>query len=580
MAYSPRTFSFLQNQRHQMVNSQQQKTIDQQLQNQVKIKLYFNFNHFYCNSDLCSLITRQFFNKIEKIINSVYLKLILKDIDDTRKWNSCLELNDNLAAEDIDDQNLDNSNVQTNFECDCVWSVSFKLHRLHQSAVHKLQYADGGLDLSAAKQRAGGESTGSLGLKKLKECLNNFKIDDTPMNNDIYVYKRNNEIYLLTLKEIYSTTENITSSQDQFNQASANKNNNNNDILNSTGNNETSTASIPSAVAADESLPLNFSHSMDDYEQTTGSVATATVALGQPASSLGQSHNETTLSRQSSNIVISRRQSSANVDDFKSKSSIFNPTMIAGSMISQQQQQSNVASSVRPDSIKLCLYGLNEPDDEFKQELCKMLQMELDHWLLVKICSSIERNSYKTASMQHPDRLVDEDIVFLKQIADSYNDFELSIPFIFNLNKTLRDYFFYYVRHIFNINFKSMDVYSATTGQQQQAKAGLLMPNKLANNSGLAMDSGSPLLGQHHPFVSPIHDQLSTAKITPHQHAVSFVTTHPTLGSSFVDQLIHTNELQYLCRVFFHNNNRIISHIGKNTSISLVLVECLYAPKG
>jgi hypothetical protein len=514
MAYSPRTFSFLQHQRQLQVN--QQKMDQQQKQpnqpNQVKIKLYFNFNHFYFNNDLCNLITKQFFNKIEKIINSVYLKLILKDIDDTRKWNNYLELTDNLS-DMTSDSLLDNSNVQTNFECDCVWSVSFKLHRLHQS-LQKLQYTES-LD-SAIKHRA----EGSHGLKKLRECLCNFKIDDTPRNDDIYVYKRNNEIYLLTLREIYSNE-----SQEPL----ASKN----DVMNSTGNNEAG-AATPNAANADESL-LSLSHSMDDYE------AMQSLNI-----------NEAVQSRQSSNIAISRRQSNATVEDFKVK-----PSNVA---VLQQVPQVQ-PPSLRPDSIKLCLYGLNEPDDEFKQELCKMLQMELDNSLLVKICGSIERNSYKTASLQHPDRLIDEDIQFLKQISDSYIDLELPMPFIFNLNKTLRDHFFYYVRHIFNINFKSMDVNSSQTKTQSVPKTSLGQS-----------DNASPL----NPMISPIHDHLTAAAHT-HQHAFSFITTHQTLGSPLIDQLICNNELQYLCRVFFHNKFPIF---GKNTSISLVLVECLYAPKG
>jgi hypothetical protein len=47
----------------------------------------------------------------------------------------------------------------------------------------------------------------------------------------------------------------------------------------------------------------------------------------------------------------------------------------------------------------------------------------------------------------------------MKNISDSYFDEEIQIPAIFNLNKQLRELFFYYIRFILNTNFKAMDVH-------------------------------------------------------------------------------------------------------------------------
>lgn len=107
--------------------------------------------------------------------------------------------------------------------------------------------------------------------------------------------------------------------------------------------------------------------------------------------------------------------------------------------------------------IRLSVYGLQEPDEDMKQTLCKTLQAELDNWLLTRMCNSIEKNTYKTTSAQHPDKITDEDLVFFKQICDNYFEFELPLPFVFNFNRTLRENFFYFVKQTFNGSFKSID---------------------------------------------------------------------------------------------------------------------------
>lgn len=105
----------------------------------------------------------------------------------------------------------------------------------------------------------------------------------------------------------------------------------------------------------------------------------------------------------------------------------------------------------------MSVYGLEEPDLAMKDTLIKMLQAELDYWLLIRMCNSIEKNTYKTTSAQHPDKITDEDLAFFKQICDYYFEYELPLPFVFNFNRTLRENFFHFIKQTFNSSFKSID---------------------------------------------------------------------------------------------------------------------------
>jgi hypothetical protein len=128
-----------------------------------------------------------------------------------------------------------------------------------------------------------------------------------------------------------------------------------------------------------------------------------------------------------------------------------------GSSMQQQAQQQHGGSTTPADYIRLNVFGLQHPDDEMQQQLCRTLQSELDYWLLFKMCNSIEKNTYKTTSAQHPDKITDEDLQFFKLICESSFDYEIPLPFVFNFNKALRENFFYFVKQIFNANFKSID---------------------------------------------------------------------------------------------------------------------------
>ena len=73
------------------------------------------------------------------------------------------------------------------------------------------------------------------------------------------------------------------------------------------------------------------------------------------------------------------------------------------------------------------------------------------------MCNSIEKNTYKTSSAQHPDKITDEDLSFFKQICENHFDFEIPLPFVLNFNRTMRENFFFFIKQIFNSNFKAID---------------------------------------------------------------------------------------------------------------------------
>jgi len=83
--------------------------------------------------------------------------------------------------------------------------------------------------------------------------------------------------------------------------------------------------------------------------------------------------------------------------------------------INSNFQHSSMFSRQNPEYIKLSVYGLTEPDDSMKSDLCRTLQSELDCLLLAKMCKSIEKNTFKTTSAQHPDK-VSMNLFFNKQI--------------------------------------------------------------------------------------------------------------------------------------------------------------------
>ena len=221
---------------------------------QIKIKTYFAFNQtcFENNDDLIKKLILEFNLKLDELINAIHLTLALREIHETKKWNNLLLLSENttkqdvktlsgeenvgedlnrsitssntLNSKDIDDtfspQSTEEPNGQNrnSLKCDRVWSILFKLHRLHQTKMIK---AHGTAELTPSstsilsslhhqsqqqqqQQQQSQQQTTSQGLKKLQEFLVNFRIEEASCE-DLYVYTKNNEIFLLKLEEVYET---------------------------------------------------------------------------------------------------------------------------------------------------------------------------------------------------------------------------------------------------------------------------------------------------------------------------------------------------------------------------------------
>lgn len=103
----------------------------------------------------------------------------------------------------------DAANSQPSLVCQCVWSVLFKLHRLHQTQQKTHDTATGGATTVTVTQPTSGSSNyqtpRSQGLNKLRESLVNFRIEESNCG-DLYVYTKldqKEQIYLLKLEEVY-----------------------------------------------------------------------------------------------------------------------------------------------------------------------------------------------------------------------------------------------------------------------------------------------------------------------------------------------------------------------------------------
>lgn len=156
------------------------------------------------------------------------------------------------------------------------------------------------------------------------------------------------------------------------------------------------------------------------------------------------------------------------------------------------------------------------------------------------MCNAIEKNTYKTTSQMHPDKITDEDLNFFKQISDNTFDYELTLPFVFNFNRTLRENFIFFLKQVFNTKFKSID------------STNNFSKNLLNNDAGLGDSSKN------------FQTQLSSSS--------DFKNNNFTKQNS---DPLHTDML-LISRIFFQNLKS--KRIGKQ-NVSLVLVEALYSIK-
>jgi hypothetical protein len=170
----------------------------------------------------------------------------------------------------------------------------------------------------------------------------------------------------------------------------------------------------------------------------------------------------------------------------------------------------------------------------------------------------------------------------MKNISDSYFDEEIQVPAIFNLNKQLRELFFYYIRFILNANFKAMDVYYNQHNVQttQRIQVNSQSSGEIQSYSPLT----SPISGLNNSQ-SNIIFQPSFKNVQPVTTVLSqkltflFVAYQPPLGPNLINQSGQIEEI-LLSRIFPHNSRSRIVYVIKHTPLSLSLIECVYAPKG
>jgi len=682
----------MQLQQQQQLQFQQQQQQQQQVQQQareqeeitetnwLKMKLYLSFNNIKTNvfsNELIDRLTEDFNRKLDKLIRWVYLRLMLKEIHDSRKWNNLLVLNNNSnssfktssGAENTSELKLGASKKKESLVCNCVWSVYFKLHRLHQTTLKTHSTNDSSLSLSLSQQsqqlqqqvnqqlqsqqsqqqQQQQQQQISQGLKKLQESLVNFKLEDyTPSNlnssnlttggsGDLYVYTRKDEIYLLKLEECTSADLN-----------SSNLNNNNSSIALTTATNYLTTSAAtsntnkflqhyyhPLQTPLETHRAISVVSRRSSYAcitpttlATTANVATAALTPASGGGVLNSINVETptistTLNRSNSNAGTTTA-AAAKTQNLSGGAGAAQQQQQQTPITLQQQQSQQQQRSV--EYVRLSVYGLQEPCEEMKSDLCKSLQSDLDYWLLQRMCTSIEKNTYKTTSVQHPDRITDEDLTFFKhQICDMSFDYELEMPFLFNFNRTLRDNFFYFLKQILNASFKSIDApmpipmpmpmphlnqFQQQQQQQQQQNGKDREENTGGENesekeafnddasecsetesksSNREVGLGGAVENQQSSTTAPSTGaatasskkktklRIQAQAVTQNKTTLASAPVSAIAAASAMLQMNHDPYMIMLSRILFHNSKSI--RIGKH-SVSLVLVEAFYSIKG
>jgi hypothetical protein len=568
---------------------------------QILIRIYFGFDNstFHSEETLINNIISEFNAEIDSLIKMVYLTLTLKEINETLKWNSLLNLKDN----ENDEHQLDNSQdlnmtMLLNEElgkhgnepfyptadqrgesnnaivCNCVWFHYFKLHRLHQTT----QKVHGATDLSSStsssltlQQQQLQAQLGqpqhfiSQGLRKLQEALVNFKIEDSNCG-DLYIYTRQNEIYLLKLDEVCENRPNAS-------QMNANINLVQSVYYNETFGNENSSESN-NEKSKIQQQKINLLTRRPSYSSIADSDTTL-INLAKPIST---------------QMIKSQNLSGGSVSTLTN--SLIASTNLPNTSVLNQQR-------TNPEYIKLSVFGLKEPGEEMKQDLIKTLQSELDYWLLIRMCNSIDKNTYKSTSAQHPDKITDDDLTFFKQIADNSFDYEIALPFVFNFSRTLRDNFLYFVKQVLNSNFKTIETpMNAENPFQQSASSKKSSVICLTNNSSMAQNDtirkdvenefdelNSLLLNEDVKFnYKPSSAKKEFTANTLTCHTPSSLNTFDPQNTSSTATATNFKKIRNEYDPNMILLNRILFHSSKNKGfgkpVSLVLVEALYSLKG
>jgi hypothetical protein len=127
----------------------------------------------------------------------------------------------------------------------------------------------------------------------------------------------------------------------------------------------------------------------------------------------------------------------------------------------------------------------------------------------------------------------------MKNISDSYFDEEIQIPAIFNLNKQLRELFFYYIRFILNANFKAMDVHYNQHNVQrtQRIHVNSQSSGEIQSYSPLT----SPISGLNNSqsniiFQPSFKNFQPVTTVLSQKLTFSFVAYQPPLGPNLINQ--------------------------------------------